>query len=169
MDIEKLREWLTKRKIAISGLILYISFIIWLCIISRDPYIRLVNTFGWSFNQLWNYWWTIALFPQIIGNLLLYLPVGVLVTFLFKRYQICISTAVGVAISGMVESLQYITARGTLDGDDFINNVIGALLGALLAKYIIVEKDKKTLIFALVILGAYLVLYIRVIWLQMRI
>lgn len=164
-----MRARLTKRKITIFGLFLYVIFIIWLCILSRAKSIRTVNALGWSFHQLWNYWWTTALFPQVIGNVLLYIPVGAAVAYLAKRNYICISTIIGAGISGIVEITQYITARGTLDGDDFVNNVLGALLGGLFAKYIFVQKDKRMLIFAIMIMGVYLVLLFRIIWLQIKI
>lgn len=130
---------------------------------------RMVNDFGWSFRQLWNYWRTTALFPQMIGNMLLYIPLGVAVAYLAKRNHICISALIGAGISGIVEITQYLTARGTLDGDDFVNNLLGALLGGLFVKYIFVQKDRRTLFFVIMILVAYLVLFFRIIWLQMQI
>ena len=70
----------------------------------------------------------------LVGNVMLYVPIGLLVALRVPRWtlgQIAIGAA---AASAVIETLQYILPSGRVASvDDLILNVAGATLGALLA------------------------------------
>jgi glycopeptide antibiotics resistance protein len=73
----------------------------------------------------------ISLSARIIvfgGNIILFIPYGILLPLLFKRK---FKTSIIVFLIGLfcLESLQLITKRGHFDIDDFILNTVGFLIG----------------------------------------
>ena len=71
---------------------------------------------------------------QIIENVLLFIPLGVLTGCLWKWKGIL----VGAGISLLVELLQLISLRGLFEFDDIIHNTLGTLIGVWI--YIIIVK-----------------------------
>lgn len=76
----------------------------------------------WSWRQ-----WKIQK-NQILTNVIMFAPVGVLTGHLWKWRGLWV--AVGLSI--VIELLQLITARGLCEFDDVIHNVIGAVIGTAL-------------------------------------
>ena len=77
-------------------------------------------------------------FWQVVGNILLLMPLG---AFLTK----CLSWKViplGFAFSLCIELTQYFTARGLCEFDDLFNNTIGCAIGFLIVSMIIKRKEK---------------------------
>lgn len=78
---------------------------------------------------------------NLAGNLLLFLPMGV-----FLPYYIARINKISQFISSMivllfvVEAMQFITRRGSFDIDDFILNMIGALIGYGIWKMKLTQK-----------------------------
>jgi glycopeptide antibiotics resistance protein len=69
----------------------------------------------------------------IILNVLLFLPMGYLLPFTFRKLRrIWRIVLLALAISLLTEVLQLSFAVGWFDVDDIINNTIGALLGAII-------------------------------------
>lgn len=71
----------------------------------------------------------------IILNILLFLPMGYLLPFVFRklrRHTIRNVVLIGLLVSVATETLQMVFAVGWFDVDDIINNTIGALIGALI-------------------------------------
>ena len=67
---------------------------------------------------------------NIVGNLLAFMPLGFYLPFLIKKMtklKIYVIAVSGLIIS--VELMQYILRVGSLDVDDFILNMAGALIG----------------------------------------
>ena len=62
---------------------------------------------------------------QILTNVLMFLPVGVLAGKLWRWKGLWI----GLGLSIAIELLQLITARGLMEFDDVIHNMIGAVIG----------------------------------------
>ncbi len=69
---------------------------------------------------------------NIMGNVVMYLPIGLLVPLAVRRRWIT-GLAAGAAMSVTIETLQLLTGRGAMDIDDVILNVTGAALGAAIA------------------------------------
>ena len=76
---------------------------------------------------------TFAVFSNIFGNVIGFLPFGFILPVIFRRmnsgFLICIS---GFILSLTVEVIQLITKVGCFDVDDLILNTLGAVLGYVL-------------------------------------
>lgn len=75
---------------------------------------------------------------EIILNALVFVPMGVYVSILFKKWSAIKSILFFTFSSLMLESIQYITALGAFDITDIINNTLGGTFGLFLFK--ILEK-----------------------------
>ena len=69
-----------------------------------------------------------ALLKQIIGNVLMFIPIGVLA----GKWLGWKGTWIGVAFSCFIEITQLISRRGIFEFDDIIHNSLGSLLGVSL-------------------------------------
>lgn len=72
--------------------------------------------------------WRLDVYP--IENILLFIPLGILLPLLWKRFRSgyrCFKA--GLLISVMIELSQLITGRGYCQTDDVITNVIGTMVG----------------------------------------
>lgn len=67
---------------------------------------------------------------QILFNMLLYVPFGLIVGALSRRVWLTI--LIGIGFSIITEALQYWTGLGWADIDDVISNIIGLLPGTLI-------------------------------------
>lgn len=65
-------------------------------------------------------------------NMCFFIPVGVLVALIARKYRIGKAMLVGLLMSAVIEFSQLLWKRGVFDVDDFFNGVIGALIGSLL-------------------------------------
>lgn len=85
-------------------------------------YKNLISGVDWQF-----YFW------QIIGNLVMLIPFGIMLPFLFKRMQsVAFVAAAGCMFSMFIEITQFITGRGLCEVDDVFNNTVGAVIGYLI-------------------------------------
>lgn len=73
----------------------------------------------WSWKQ-WN-----VQKEQILSNVVMFIPVGVLGELLWRWRGVL----VGISLSIFIEILQLITSRGLCEFDDVFHNVIGAVIG----------------------------------------
>ncbi len=67
------------------------------------------------------------IFINIIGNIILFIPLGVIVSKL--RYKLLISMIIILVIILSIETVQYLTKKGVFDVVDVVLNVIGASIG----------------------------------------
>lgn len=65
-------------------------------------------------------------------NMSSFIPVGALVALIAKKYRIGKAMLVGLLMSAVIEFSQLIWKRGVFDVDDFLNGLVGALIGGLL-------------------------------------
>ena len=137
-------------------LIAYIVFVFWFCVISRTETVYDIRALGWSFYGMWNHWWQGFLYFQTIGNVLMYLPFGFLISKIWEPKTMLIPFIAGIVLCGTVELLQFIGNCGTLDFDDVINNIAGTLIGFYLNQYSKKEKSVGAILgltFPYVLLG----------------
>ena len=73
-----------------------------------------------------------SLFMDIVLNILLFVPFGMIVPVLFQKLRRILVVPLGLFCSLCIEAIQYLTRLGMADVDDLINNTIGALLGFLI-------------------------------------
>lgn len=143
-------------------IVLYVLFVLWLCVLSRTETVYEVRTLGWSFQIIWNCWWMGYLFLQTVGNVLLYIPLGFVSSCRFGIYKFKFVALISCVTCLEIEVLQFANSCGTLDFDDIVNNIVGAWLGYLAYKMM---KTHKVSPVAIVIVSAYLMLGLRVVWL----
>lgn len=63
------------------------------------------------------------------GNLLWFVPLGLLVPRLWPQRRLGTVTALGLGLSLLVEACQYLLGTGVPDVDDLLLNTLGAMLG----------------------------------------
>ena len=84
----------------------------------------------WSLLQ--NQDFRIHAFVNLVGNVVMFIPLGYLLPKIWKRFRNFIKLFFFVLISILiVEMLQYVTMLGSFDVDDVILNLIGVILGYL--------------------------------------
>lgn len=66
------------------------------------------------------------------GNLILFIPLGVMISKIIKRNNILIAVESGFLCSLMIETYQYFSCVGTFEVDDLIQNTWGACIGCCL-------------------------------------
>lgn len=67
---------------------------------------------------------------NLFGNIVLFIPLGIWIPWLFRRYRSWAKlTSIVVLILLLVETVQLITRVGTFDVDDIILNTAGAWIG----------------------------------------
>ena len=73
-----------------------------------------------------------TLMKQILANVIMFIPVGLLLGRLYKWKAIPIATG----FSLIIELIQLITRRGLFEFDDIIHNTLGAALGCVIVELI---------------------------------
>ncbi len=67
---------------------------------------------------------------NIVGNLFMFLPMGIFLPFfIVKINKVSIFTISMIILLFFIEAIQLVTRRGSFDIDDFILNMLGALIG----------------------------------------
>ena len=72
-------------------------------------------------------------YRDLILNIVCFIPLGVLVGLLFKRYRLAKTLLAGLLVSLTIELSQLIWHRGVFDVNDLFNNALGALIGGVFA------------------------------------
>ncbi len=81
---------------------------------------------------------------NLAGNVAAFLPMGIFLPYFIRRLNRLKSFAVTMTVMIIsVEIIQLVTRRGSLDIDDFILNIIGALIGFGLWKMMTARKLER--------------------------
>ncbi len=80
----------------------------------------------WSYTVLYN-----RLLAQLLLNVLMFVPIGLLVCGALKKKRILNAIGIGFVLSFFIELTQLITTRGVFNVDDVIHNVLGCIIGYL--------------------------------------
>ena len=118
---------------------LYIGFVLWITLIDRRIGGRQSNlTPFWEYANVVNDVQRSYFIRQIIGNILLLMPFGFLISFLPKLQDIKWKSVLlsALCFSAFIELMQFITGRGLMEFDDVFNNTVGAVLGYGMCKII---------------------------------
>lgn len=122
----------------VIGLLLgeYVSLIYCSTVIFR----KLSETAKHDFTPFWSY---VAIYGgrndilrESIMNVVAFVPVGLLLWFVFRGRKIWQALAVGLGISVTVEVLQYVLKRGFAEFDDVFHNTLGCLIGFVIVAFL---------------------------------
>lgn len=80
---------------------------------------------------------------NIIGNLALFIPLGILIPARFEELNLKRIILIGFGVSLSFEIIQYIIGLGLSDVDDLTLNTLGAAIGALIYLSFLKKIDKK--------------------------
>ena len=137
----------TKRKIRFLSVLLFILYVLLLVyfLFFSEEYGRVTaeeRVYRYNlvpFVEIRRFWiyreqlGTFAVFSNIFGNVIGFLPFGFILPVIFRRmnsgFLICVS---GFILSLTVEVIQLVTKVGCFDVDDMILNTLGATLGYVL-------------------------------------
>lgn len=127
-----LAPYIYRWKIVFWSLLLFWVF----TILSATFFGRLENENGrmrldlfWTISTAWSkhqgiYWY------YIIGNILLFMPLGILLPLVDLRLDRCLlTTLTGAGVSLLVEAIQYVTGTGLCELDDLFHNTWGTFTG----------------------------------------
>ena len=122
---------------------LYIVLIFMHTLILRSPYNgvhlkliplwRLMKTGRYEFHEV---------MKEILTNVVLLLPLGFIIHLGFPNIKIQIVIVIGLSLSLIIETLQYISQRGAFEVDDLIFNILGIFIGYVLGGLISHRKQK---------------------------
>ncbi len=104
-----------------------------------------------SYIELFSYDWknsAVFAWEQILGNVAIFVPFGMLISGLSNKNRLKLCTASGFLFSLIIESVQFITKTGKTEIDDIMNNTLGAVFGYLIyasLKYLRDKDYKKAL------------------------
>jgi len=137
----------TKRKIRFLSVLLFILYVLLLVyfLFFSEEYGRVTaeeRVYRYNlvpFVEIRRFWiyreqlGTFAVFSNIFGNVIGFLPFGFILPVIFRRmnsgFLICVS---GFILSLTVEVIQLVTKVGCFDVDDMILNTLGATIGYML-------------------------------------
>lgn len=120
-----------KRKGAFLCLIVYVFVILYMTVMFRSPTKPKadIELFG-SYKHIFTSAGTRA---DIIKNIWLFIPLGVILFRLFPRKTVLL---VPIAISILIETVQYFSGMGLCELDDVISNGLGGLIGYEIGKWL---------------------------------
>ncbi len=125
--------------VSTTALLMYMFIILCITFLSRESGSRIgfdmefLST--WGINDRNN--------AYVIENVLLFIPYGILVPWVFRRSRNFFSSfLIGITTSLTVECLQLITSRGYFQIDDILTNTLGAVIGYFVFKLISGIKRK---------------------------
>lgn len=109
-------------------LVEYIILILVLAVFARPVQAERMHDFAlfWSYRVIPK---DELMLPQIIMNVAVFIPVGVLLGCAFEKMSWWKAVLAGGALSVLIEALQFVTRRGFAELDDVFHNTIGCLIG----------------------------------------
>ncbi len=117
----------------------YLFCVAWITLLRRIPTVRRKNlTPFFEYTQVLHGERPLFFLGQILGNLAMLLPLGMMLTFGWKTFRNPLLTVgAGFCCTAAIELTQWYTARGLLQFDDLFNNTVGTFIGYLLAMWIL--------------------------------
>ncbi|MBN8210652.1 VanZ family protein [Bacillus sp. NTK071] len=142
------QKWVKKGGALALCIYLLALFYATLFIYNYYPYGKSVNLVLFdSIKLMWesgSYW---LILKNIIGNILLFMPLGFLIPLVSNKWKSGLIIAIiGFATSTLIELLQYFVAQRIFDIDDILLNALGAVVGYVAFRLVLslYKKIKKT-------------------------
>lgn len=133
-----------KRMILYGITILYVVIVIGAVFLSRGNLYGKANLDLFSSYKEAYHKMEISLFRNIVLNMLLFVPLGVLLPCYGEKFRKVYKVVfIGLVTSVLIEIVQYITKMGIFEIDDILNNTMGVLMGCCFWKigYCIYKKE----------------------------
>lgn len=131
-----------KKRLSIGKLTLFLIFFVYLAVVFGAVFGSRGGGFGqaqvhWqpfsSYREAW-YTFSARAWRNLILNILMFLPMGGLLPFVFQKCRkFWITYLAGFGISVLIEFVQFVTKRGVVEFDDVFNNTLGTMIGYGLA------------------------------------
>lgn len=118
--------------------LIYLFCVFWITLIDRIPTHRrkMIVPF-WEYSKLFFSGNQVYWMGQIGGNILMLVPLGFFLPFLFKEFRSFKRTvSAGFLLSVFIEVTQFVTARGLCEFDDVFNNTLGTYIGYIIYKIV---------------------------------
>ncbi|MGE8082011.1 VanZ family protein [Peribacillus loiseleuriae] len=94
-----------------------------------------------SINDLLNHFYFMVPLKNILGNIILFIPLGFILVLKFKKINTLFSVVlVGILSSTLIEFIQLLLPNRAFDIDDIILNGLGSMIGFLILKATKIEK-----------------------------
>jgi glycopeptide antibiotics resistance protein len=78
----------------------------------------------------------IDLIPETVMNVVVFMPIGVVLSCLSPRIKWWMVLLIGIGFSVLIEALQFFLKRGFAEFDDVFHNMLGCLLGIMIVAII---------------------------------
>lgn len=132
-----------KKAIAIEVLVVYITFVLFLAVLSR----RSLDYYRFGMGAVDYYFLLFSCSSEVdltefILNIAVFVPVGVLACMVFAKQKLIKAVFVGFCLSSVIELSQLVLKCGYTSGVDIIHNTLGTLVGALLSLLVISVAKK---------------------------
>ena len=128
-----------RRGIKISAALFAIEYVI-LIYCATVVFREYSENVGYNFTPFWSYEaignGRSGLLAEIIMNVVVFFPVGLLLSCVTRRLKWWMVLLIGFGISVSIESLQYFFHKGFSEVDDVINNTLGCAIGIMIVALI---------------------------------
>ena len=127
-----------KKAIAIEVLVVYITFVLFLAVLSRRSleYYRFGMGVCEYYLSLFRYRTDVDML-ELVLNIAVFVPVGAISYMAFYRLKLIKAVLTGFCLSSVMELSQFVLRCGYVSGVDIIHNTLGAVIGALLSLLVI--------------------------------
>ena len=134
--------------ITVALFVVYLLFLVWVVLfklgfsLSEIGTIKAHNFIPFHYEDGHNIGFHIS---EVRDNILIFIPVGVYLSLLFKKMPFVGKAALTFAVSFALECSQYIFAVGSFDITDLITNTVGGLIGIgfyLIGRALLRDKDR---------------------------
>lgn len=99
-----------------------------------------------SYRNAWNSW-SVVEWRNIILNILMFVPMGFLVPFVFPKMRSFLKMSLtGLGMTLLIEGIQLFAKQGIFEVDDILDNTLGAMIGYgiyVLLRYMAESRAKK--------------------------
>lgn len=134
--------WIWRKDWSIGLLVGYLFLILAETVLIRSPgELRYELAPFWSWAEVFKKWpmtyTTKMLFEQIVLNILMFIPVGMILSRKMGSKSVLAATG----ISSVIEITQLFTRRGLFEIDDVIHNTLGAAIG--FGIYVLLRRIRK--------------------------
>lgn len=124
-----LKERVSKKTVLVCFVIAYTVFILCETLLLRESF----EGEHLQLELFWSYKVLDVQFKQMICNVLLFIPVGLLLKLLGASTRLIL--LIGFAFSCSIELLQYLFKLGLCELDDVFHNTLGTLIGLLIGNW----------------------------------